>query len=292
MAGLGRGLSSLIPSKTNVNEPVSSTISTERSASVAFANSEQVLKVSPNDIKPNPKQPRKSFVESGLDELVESIKEHGIIQPLIVTKKDDGYELIAGERRLRSAKKLGLAEVPVIVRRADEQKKLEWAIIENIQRSNLNPLELAQSYKQLADEFNLTQEALAKRLGKPRSSVANTLRIMSLPQEIQTAISEGVITEGHAKVLLGLDSEVKQQQLFKKILANQMSVNEAMQETRRSGGTKQARVLAAPSDKDKELALSRWFSSKVSIKRSRRGGSIVVGFGDEEELSEIMRRIS
>ncbi len=109
MAGLGRGLSSLIPSKTNVNEPVNSAVSTERSASVAFANSEQGLKVSPNDVKPNPKQPRKSFVESGLDELVESIREHGIIQPLIVTKKEDGYELIAGERRLRSAKKLGLA---------------------------------------------------------------------------------------------------------------------------------------------------------------------------------------
>lgn len=285
MAGLGRGLGSLIPSKMNSNEPVAS-------AGMPLSDREQVLKVDPNEIKPNPKQPRKNFVESGLEELVESIREHGIIQPLIVTRKDNGYELIAGERRLRSAKKLGLTEVPIIVRRADEQKKLEWAIIENIQRSNLNPLELAQSYKQLADEFNLTQEALAKRLGKPRSSVANTLRIISLPQEIQTAIAEGVITEGHAKVLLGLDSEIKQQVLFKKILANQLSVNEAMQETRRSGGTKQARVLVEPNDKDKELALARWFGVKVSIKRSRKGGTIVIGFGDDEELGEILRKVT
>lgn len=289
MAGLGRGLGSLIPAKTN-NE-MSSSASVSHAGIVDRGDREQVTKVSPSEIVPNPKQPRQNFTESALEELVESIREHGIIQPLIVTRTASGYELIAGERRLRSAKKLGLSEVPVIIRRADEQKKLEWAIIENIQRSNLNALELAQSYKQLADEFNLTQEALAKRLGKPRSSVANILRIMSLPEEIQKAIGEGVITEGHAKVLMGLDSEVKQQQLFKKILANQMSVNDAMQETRKSGGTKQAKVMVGPNDRDKELALGRWFSAKVSIKRSRKGGQIVIGFGDDEDLSEIVRKI-
>ncbi len=288
MAGLGRGLGSLIPAKTN-NEGASG--ASHSAGVVDRGDREQVTKVSPSEIVPNPKQPRQNFTESALEELVESIREHGIIQPLIVTRTASGYELIAGERRLRSAKKLGLTEVPVIIRRADEQKKLEWAIIENIQRSNLNALELAQSYKQLADEFNLTQEALAKRLGKPRSSVANILRIMSLPAEIQKAIGEGVITEGHAKVLMGLDSEVKQQQLFKKILANQMSVNDAMQETRKSGGTKQAKVMVAPNDRDKELALGRWFSAKVSIKRSRKGGQIVIGFGDDEDLSEIVRKI-
>lgn len=288
MAGLGRGLGSLIPAKTN-NEGVSG--ASHSAGVIDRGDREQVTKVNPSEIVPNPKQPRQNFTESALEELVESIREHGIIQPLIVTRTASGYELIAGERRLRSAKKLGLTEVPVIIRRADEQKKLEWAIIENIQRSNLNALELAQSYKQLADEFNLTQEALAKRLGKPRSSVANILRIMSLPEEIQKAIGEGVITEGHAKVLMGLDSEVKQQQLFKKILANQMSVNEAMQETRRAGGTKQAKVVVGPNDKDKELALGRWFSAKVSIKRSRKGGTIVVNFGDDEELGEILRKV-
>lgn len=288
MAGLGRGLGSLIPAKTN-NE--GSSVASHSTGIIDRGDREQVTKVNPSEIVPNPKQPRQNFTESALEELVESIREHGIIQPLIVTRTASGYELIAGERRLRSAKKLGLTEVPVIIRRADEQKKLEWAIIENIQRSNLNALELAQSYKQLADEFNLTQEALAKRLGKPRSSVANILRIMSLPEEIQRAIGEGVITEGHAKVLMGLDSEVKQQQLFKKILANQMSVNEAMQETRRSGGTKQAKVVVSPNDKDKELALGRWFSTKVSIKRGRKGGTIVIGFGDEEELGEIIRKV-
>lgn len=290
MAGLGRGLGSLIPAKTNHNESAASSPS-DRAVAGLNNDREQVLKVDPAQIKPNPKQPRKQFAEANLEELMESIREHGIIQPLIVTRADDGYELIAGERRLRSAKNLGLKEVPVIVRRADEQKKLEWAIIENIQRANLNPLELAQSYKQLADEFNLTQEALAKRLGKARSSVANTLRIMSLPQEIQTAIGQGVITEGHAKVLLGLDSEVKQQLLFKKILANQLSVNEATQETRRTGGTKQARVVVGPNDRDKELVLQRWFSSKVSIKRSKKGGTIVISFGDEEELGGILRKV-
>ncbi len=289
MAGLGRGLGSLIPPKVNIG---SNSTAVPNSGSAGIFEHERVAKVSPNEIIANPKQPRKNFTESSLEELTESIREHGIIQPLIVTRTATGYELIAGERRLRAAKKVGLTEVPVIIRRADEQKKLEWAIIENIQRSNLNPVELAHSYKQLADEFNLGQEALAKRLGKPRSTVANTLRITSLPEEIQTAIAEGVISEGHAKILIGLDGDVKQQILFKKILANQMSVSDTMEETRRSGGTKQAKVLVDQKDKDKELALSRWFGSKVSIKRGRKGGQIVIAFGDDEELGEMVRKIS
>lgn len=288
MAGLGRGLGSLIPAKnTQTNKEITSS-----ATPTAFVDLERVSRIDPEQVKANPKQPRRYFNEQGLDDLAASIKEHGILQPLIVTRIADGYELIAGERRLRAAKKLGLKEVPAIIRRADEQKKLEWAIIENIQRSDLNPVELAMSYRQLADECQLSQDELGKRLGKPRSTIANTMRILKLPADIQKAIAEGIISEGHAKVLLGLDSEVKQQVLFKKIVANQLSVEDTREETKKSGGTKQAKVLIGKGDADKELALSRWFGSKVSLKRSKTGGQIVIKFSDDEELGEIIRKVS
>jgi ParB family chromosome partitioning protein len=288
MAGLGRGLGSLIPAKSS---PINKDASTSTTPS-AFVDLERVSRINPDEIRANPKQPRHYFNEQGLDDLATSIKEHGILQPLIVTRTSDGYELIAGERRLRAAKKLGLKEVPAIIRRADDQKKLEWAIIENIQRSDLNPVELAESYHQLSEEFNLSQEELAKSLGKARSTIANTLRILKLPAEIQKAIAEGAISEGHAKVLLGLDTEVKQQVLFKKIIANQLSVDDTKEETRKVGGTKQAPVTTSQADKVKELALSRWFGSKVSLKRAKQGGQIIIKFSDDEELGEVMRKVS
>lgn len=280
--GLGRGLGSLIPQKNT--QPLSTPES-------AAPEGEQVTRVNPALIKANPHQPRHTFSEGELDELIQSIREHGIIQPLIVTKTSDGYELIAGERRLRSARQLGLTEVPVVVREATDQAKLELALIENIQRQDLNAVELARAYKQLAEEFNLNQEQLAKKLGKSRPVITNTLRILQLPATIQEALVNGEITEGHAKILVGLPSEQKQFELFNRIRTRKLTVDDTLLEARRMGGTKQARVLINHTDKDKEMRLRQFFGAKSEIKRVRHGGQIVIHFTSEEELGEIMKKL-
>jgi len=286
--GLGRGLDSLIPKKIISSVPVEAL--SETGSALLLNDLDRIIKVDPNLIAINPWQPRQSFSDTALNDLVESIREHGIIQPLIVTKTNGKYELIAGERRLRSSKILGLKEVPVIVREASEQKKLEIAIIENLQRENLNPLETAWAYQKLMDEFNISQEAAAKRVGKARSTVANSLRLLSLPDEIKTALAEKKISEAHAKYLLGLDSEAKQINVFRKIIRNNMTVAETDREIKRLGGTKDARVKDF-ADEDKEKSLTQTLSTKVNIKRQGRGGKIIIDFYSEGELGDIIDKI-
>lgn len=281
--GLGRGLGSLIPQKnTSTHESLKTT---------SVSDKDQVIHVSPELIKANPQQPRHTFSAGELEELTQSIQEHGIIQPLIVTKSETGYELIAGERRLRAAQQVGLSTVPVVVKEADAQQKLEWALIENIQREDLNAVELAQAYKQLAETFNLNQEQLAKKLGKSRPVITNTLRILQLPEIIQEALIKGEISEGHAKILVGLDSERKQFELFNRIRNRRLTVDDTLLEARRMGGTKQARVLINHLDKDKEMKLREFFGTKVEIKRVRKGGQVVVYFSNEEELNGLMEKV-
>jgi ParB family chromosome partitioning protein len=200
--------------------------------------------------------------------------------------------LIAGERRLRAAQKLDLSEVPVIVREAHDQQKLEIALIENIQREDLNPVELAIAYKQLAEEFNLNQEQLAKKLGKSRPVVTNTLRILNLPTDIQHALVNGEISEGHAKILVGLDSQEKQFELFNRIRNRRLTVDDTLVEARRMGGTKQGRIKIDYADKDKELKLRQFFGAKTEIKRGKKGGQIVVHFYSDEELGGIIEKLS
>ncbi len=284
--GLGRGLGSLIPQKGSLPS-VASPVGEE-----ALLPAGQVMKISPDLIVANPRQPRNRFAEPVLDELVQSIREHGIIQPLIVTKATNGYELIAGERRLRAARQLGLREVPIVCRQAGDQEKLEIALVENIQREDLNAVELAIAYKALAEEFDLNQEQLAKKLGKSRPVVANTLRILQLPGEIQEALVNGEITEGHAKILVGLDSPQKQFELYHRIKARRLTVDDTLLEARRMGGTKQARVQINYQDKDKEMVLRQFFGAKSEIKRVRQGGQIVIHFNNEEELGEIVKKVS
>jgi ParB family chromosome partitioning protein len=286
--GLGRGLDSLIPKKTITSIPASAL--SEAGSALLLNDLDRIVKVDPELIAINPWQPRTHFSDSSLNELVESIREHGIIQPLIVTKTNGNYELIAGERRLRSAKVLGLKEVPVIVREATEQKKLEFAIIENLQRENLNPLETAWAYQKLIDEFNISQEDAAKRMGKARSTVANCLRLLLLPDEIKTALAEKKISEAHAKYLLGLDSEAKQINVFRKILRNNMTVAETDKEIKRLGGTKEARVKDF-ADEDKEKRLESALGTKINIKRQGRGGKIIIDFYSEGELGDIIEKI-
>jgi len=280
--GLGRGLGSLIPQK---NDPASIT-------PLSLQTEGEVMRVSPDTIIANPRQPRNSFNDAELNELVQSVREYGIIQPLVVTKTAEGYELIAGERRLRAARLVGLKEVPIIVREADDQEKLEIALIENIQREDLNAVELALGYKKLAEEFNLNQDQLAKKLGKSRPVVTNTLRILQLPQAIQDALINGEITEGHAKILVGLDSEQKQFELFNRIKTRHLNVDTTLLEARRMGGTKQARIQINYADKDKEMLLRQFFGAKSEIKRIRKGGEVVVHFTSEEELEGIIKKVS
>jgi len=286
--GLGRGLGSLIPNKTNQPNTTSLDSNTDNAE---IDVSDKVLKIDVNSIKVNPMQPRQRFADRELDELVESIKEYGVIQPLIVSQQEDGFELIAGERRLRASKQAGLEKVPVIVRSADAQEKLEVALIENIQRENLNPIDLAEAYKKLIEDFSLTQEQVAKKVSKARPSVANTMRLLNLPEEVKLAIIEGKLTEGHAKFIVGLESEEKQMSLFRKILRNNMSVVDTNKAVRIMGGTKKAKIKINYEDKDKEFRLREFFGSKAEIKRTQKGGQIIIDFYSDEELSEMINKI-
>ena len=278
-SGLGKGLSAILPiTKTNyVGE-----------------KGEKVLKVPVEKIEPNPFQPRKHFADNQLSELTESIKEHGIIQPLIVTAKEGGtYELIAGERRWRAAKSLNLRTVPVIVRQAEKQEKMELALIENLQREDLNSIERAWAYRRLLDEFNLTQEALAKRVGKGRPSITNSLRLLVLPEEIQKALEENKITEGHAKIIMGLDDPAKQLEFFHKIVRHQMTVRDATKILRTiqvKGHTRELKdwQLAL---REKEKVLEESLGTKVQVQKRGPKGQIVIEFYSDEELDEIMRKI-
>ncbi len=287
--GLGRGLSSLIPQKVN---KVATTSSGDAVINVtSVADKGKVLQLKPEQIGLNPMQPRKNFNEHQLNELVQSIKQYGIIQPLIVTQKNGKYELIAGERRLRAAKILNLLTVPAIIRQADEQQKLELALVENLQREDLNSIEMAIAYRKLIDEFNLSQEQLSSRVGRSRPVITNTLRFLNLPEEIQLALITGKITEGHAKIIVGLETEAQQFALYKKILLNKMSVDQSLKETRVMGGTKQARIKINYADKDKEFAFRQFFGTKAEIKRKGKGGEVIIYFYSDEELGEIVAKI-
>lgn len=288
--GLGRGLSSLIPKKININDY--SDFSLDKKNEELVSGGGGVVEVDPRKIIPNPYQPRKDFDPIALNNLIESIQEHGIIQPLIVSPEKDGsYELIAGERRLRGAIELNMSSVPVIIRDINNQKKLELALIENLQREDLNPIDSAVAYNQLINEFNLTQDDLAKKLGKPRSSIANTLRFLALPDEIKKALTERRISEAHAKYLLGLDSEVKQLTFFRKILYNNLSVRETDRLIKSSGGTRKAKIIIGENDKKIIDSLQTYLGTKVDIKRAQKGGKIEINFYSDDDLNSIIKKI-
>lgn len=273
MRKLGRGLDSLIPVE---GEPT-----TKKETDVQI--SQIVL---------NPEQPRKQFDQEALDELAESIKEHGIIQPLIVTESEGGYELLAGQRRLEAAKIAGLSAVPVIIRSANQQQKLEVAIIENVQRRDLNALEEAFAYRRLIDEFNLTQEDVAKRVGKARASVANTVRLLALEPRIQKAILNGEISEGHGRALLALEGD-ERLAAFERVLKEKLSVRQTEQlsasEEKRAAPPK---ADAKPGESHRftgiEEALRSRLGTKVAVSTRGKQGSIVISFFSREELERIL----
>jgi ParB family transcriptional regulator, chromosome partitioning protein len=274
---LGRGLEALIPLGEDAGLARPGLLEVELAA-----------------VTPNPRQPRSPIREADLQELAASIREHGILQPLVVTPAADGYQLIAGERRWRAARLAGLATVPVLVKSVAPRAMLELALVENIQRSDLNPLEEAAAYQQLIDEFGLTQEATAQRVGKSRVAVANTLRLLKAARAVQEAVLARTISEGHARALLGLERTEAQEAALKTVLKHELTVRQTEELVRRLLGQASARRQAAPAAPEVralQRQLEAALGTRVSLVRRGQRGRLVIHFYSDEELDALAERI-
>ncbi|MEN9558619.1 MAG: putative chromosome 1-partitioning protein ParB [Candidatus Parcubacteria bacterium] len=295
-SGLGRGLGALIPPKRLSPQDLPVDALPEAMPLVPTvppsltATDGALCYVPIGQVVANPHQPRKHFDQAALDDLVSSIKEHGVIEPLVVTATPDGrYELVAGERRFRASQLAGLATVPAMVRTATEQQKLEIAIIENVQRQDLNPIEEALAYRRLMDEFGLTQDQVSDKMGKSRPQVANTVRLLLLPQEIQQALVERKISASNARTLLSVASPTEQQELFRAMLDGKFTVRQA------EARTTNKRSVAAQQDpnvQDTERRLREALGYRVSLKRTASGsGEIKIAFENGEDFKNIVRKL-
>lgn len=293
---LGRGLSSLI-GETTTNQPKYNASAPDLPylPKTKKGVNNQVLYLNVNRIKTNPYQPRQEFADIPLQDLVASIREHGIIQPLLVTETLAGeYELIAGERRLRASKIAGLKEVPVIVRTVKDLEKLELSLIENIQRQDLNAIEKAESYKKLVDEFGLTHEEAAKRLGISRAQFSNFLRLLTLPVEAQKGLAEGKISLGQAKVILEVKDNNKREQIYRQATTTNMTVEDTKKQVAKVKVNSYTREIKKdPQLKNWEMMMQEKLNTKISIKkRGSWGGIIEIEFYSDEELAELVSKIS
>lgn len=291
---LGKGLRALLG---NI-EKVDTSTATEVKQEVVRELSKGVAEISISDVEPNPFQPRTEFDQDELLELVQSIKTHGIIQPITVRSLGaDKYQLISGERRWRASKLAGLKEIPAYIRIADDQGMLEMAIVENIQRSNLNALEVAISYQRLLDECNLQHEELAERVGKERSTVTNYMRLLKLPPDIQSGLKTEQISMGHARALLSVEGITNQLFLFKKVVRESLSVRNTEKLIRDQKSDKTSTNTKAKTDIHPEVRkikdrLSSNFGTKVDINRSKDGkGKIVIHFGSDDQFNDIIESI-
>ncbi len=278
--GLGKGLSALIDS--------------------AGAASEARYEYLPlESISPNRLQPRKTFSEEGLRELANSIREHGIVQPVVVRPVGEGYELVVGERRWRAAQAAGITSIPAIIKDSPDQQALQVALIENLHREDLNCIEAANAYSQLLEDFSMSQEEIGRRIGKSRSAIANTMRLLQLPVEIQATVVAGELSEGHARALLGLAESPLQAQLAERIIEEGLSVREAEEEVRRilAGEARKSEAeVSVPKPKpqrleDVERLLSASLKAKVLVYQSKRKGRMVIEFQGEDELERILSAI-
>ncbi|MBE6175257.1 MAG: ParB/RepB/Spo0J family partition protein [Rikenellaceae bacterium] len=259
----------------------------------------EMVEVSLSDIVPNPTQPRTEFDEEALEELADSIKQLGLIQPITVKRDGDKYIIISGERRWRAAERAGLKVLPAYIREVDDTTLHAMALVENIQREDLNAIEISLGMQRLVEECGLTQEALAERLGKKRSTVANYLRLLNLPEEIQFAIKSGVISMGHAKSLVAVESRAKQLSLLKRCVKNNLSVRQ-LEELVRLASEKRAKVTAAGGDEEYPLSysllvehLEKLFSQDISIKRGKNGGGkIIIDFASDKDIDKFIKRLS
>lgn len=276
---LGRGLDALLPDIESVED-----------------YSGKYFECDIERIRPNRYQPRLQFPDDELEEMSRSIQQQGILQPLLVRQDDHGYELIAGERRLRAAKRAGLKKVPVFVRKITENDLLEMSIVENVQREDLNPLEEAEAYHRLMTEFNLTQDQTASRVGKSRSAVANVLRLRQLPEQIKAGIMDGTLTMGHARALLSAPSSAQQNVIWRAVVSRGLSVRDT---ERMIQGLKSEKKKPRPSSSSSEqryftsLAddLSRHFGTKIQIKRRGKRGKVEIEFYSDDDLDRLLKRL-
>jgi len=269
---LGKGLEALLPD----NRPK------------PLAPTQDVVQVALDRIQPNPYQPRTQFDPVELAELTASVKLNGVLQPVLVRRKAEGiYELIAGERRYRAAKQAGLATIPAVVRNSNDEQAMELALVENIQRSDLNPMDAARAYYRLSREFGCTHDTIAQRVGKDRSSIANLARLVNLPKEIQDLVESGALSTGHAKVLLGITEAAEQLRVARLAASSQLSVRET--EALAIGSTKPRRTMkrSARTFTDLEERLQRRLGTKVSIARTGKHGRIMLHFFSDEELTRL-----
>lgn len=274
---LGKGLQALLPEKKTVVWKVE-----EDSHAISTVALKQII--------PNRYQPRTIFVEDHLEELAQSIKEHGVLQPIVVRRKGDGvYELIAGERRFRAATLAGLSTIPALVRNSNDEKSLALALVENIQRQNLNPMEEAKAYSRLMGEFGLTQDLVASSVGKDRSSIANILRLLALHKEVQQFIESGELSLGHAKVLAGISAPSAQLQIAKRIVSEHLSVRQTEQLIAGKKGVGSNKNSKSLPNKFHHLEdqLRKHFGTKVQVKTGTRGGQLVIQYYSDEELDRV-----
>ncbi len=278
---LGRGLDALIP------------LTEDEPSDTNSRPHQGVLEVDIAAISPNPHQPRSSFGEEEMQELAQSIAEHGVIQPLIVSKIDTGYQLIAGERRWRAAQLADLATVPVLVKDVAPVEALELALVENVQRSDLNALEEAIAYQQLMEGFHLTQEQVAQRVGKSRVTITNTLRLLKAARVVQQALLENQISEGHARALLGLDHSEAQEAALRSVLKRGLNVRQTEGLVRKLLGTQEKKSVRRPDPQTRalETALRESFSTRVDVKKRGDSGRVVIYFYSEEELDVLYQRL-
>ncbi|MBA2373831.1 MAG: ParB/RepB/Spo0J family partition protein [Chloroflexi bacterium] len=274
--GLGRGLAALIPQRTQ---------SQAGAIDIPIAR-----------IRPNPFQPRRRMDEAELAGLTASVLEHGIIQPILVTETLDGYQLVAGERRYRAAIAAGLERIPAVVRQLVERDQLELALVENLQRADLDPIEMATAYRQLVEDFGFTQDQIAARMGRARSTIANTLRLLELAPAVQLAVVERRLSEGHARALGGLPIDA-QERVIDSVVGQELSVRQTEELVRRLREPRPAAVETSGRPRDTELErveedLRRSLGTKVSLARSRRGGRIVIEYYSDEELGRLYERLT
>ena len=278
--GLGKGLDALIP----MDEPASGEV-----------GAEGVLAVPLDKVSPNPHQPRTAIRDQDLVELAASIEAHGVIQPLIVAREGDGYVLVAGERRWRASRLAGLATVPAVVKDVAPQQMLEIALVENLQREDLSPMEAAMAYSQLIDEFELTHEDVAQRVGKSRAAVSNTLRLLKAAKPVQEALTEGKITEGHARALLSLDRRQAQVTALKTVLRRGLSVRQTEELVRRLQQTPAAQETdsrPAPEIQAMEARFEEALGTRVRLAPGKTGGRLTIYYYSDEELESIYGRLS
>ena len=261
-------------------------------------NAAGILNIPLNDLEPNPLQPRSAWDDEKLDELAASLQEHGIIQPLIVTQGlgSKPYQIVAGERRWRAAKRAGIEYAPVLVRDLSSMQALEVALVENVQRADLNPIEEALAFRQLVGEFGLTQEQVAERVGKSRSAIANTMRLLEAPEEVRRAVVEGAITAGHARTLLSAKGTALQIELLERVINGELSVRQterlvATTNADQPPNDQPSRPELTPDERAVQVRLQQHLGTKVDFRRKSNGGQIVIHFYSDEELNGILRRI-